>query len=266
MNGILHGFDLLTYPLLPCDTTLIVSLLLIAFLWKEKRRSTVCNVDCIRWGAHNLFEEEVKGKRVIEVGSYDVNGSLRYIVELIKPTEYIGVDIIEGPGVDIICSVENLVQKFGKDSFDIVLSTCTLEHIRNWKKAISNIKNVCKPNGIILIIVPSDWPFHVYPYDFWRYSKEDIKSIFSDCDIMVLDEDFHTPSLVYGKIRKPYDFTEIDLSAYQLYSVILNKRIREIQEADFENPYFRRLVLKNRIKNIVLRIGRKIERLIDLKI
>jgi hypothetical protein len=31
MNGIFHGFDLLTYSLLPCDTALIVPLLLIAF-------------------------------------------------------------------------------------------------------------------------------------------------------------------------------------------------------------------------------------------
>jgi len=222
-------------------------------------------VDCIRWGARNLSEEEVKGKRVIEVGSYDVNGSLRYVVELLKPTEYVGVDIVEGPGVDIICSVENLLQEFGKESFDIVLSTCTLEHIRDWKKAVSNIKNICKPNGIILIIVPSDWPFHVYPYDFWRYKKEDIQDIFSDCDILLLDEDLHTPSLVYGKMRKPSEFTEKDLSAYQLHSVILNKRVREIHEDDFENRYFRRLVLKNRIKNTVLRIGRKIERLIDSK-
>jgi len=225
----------------------------------------VCNVDCIRWGARNLSEEEVRGKRVIEVGSYDVNGSLRYVVELLKPTEYVGVDIVEGPGVDIVCSVENLAQEFGRESFDIVLSTCTLEHIRDWKKAVSNIKNVCKPNGIILIIVPSDWPFHVYPYDFWRYEREDIRNIFSDCDILLLDEDPHTPSLVYGKIKKPHHFTEKNLSAYQLHSVILNRRTREIHEDDFENLYFRRLVLKNRIKNSVLRLGRKIERFIDSK-
>ncbi len=185
----------------------------------------MCNEDCINWGAKNLTEEEIKGKRVIEIGSYDVNGSLRKNVELHNPGEYIGIDIVKGPGVDIICPCEKLVQKFGKNSFDIVISTCSIEHIQDWIESISNIKNICKTNGIILIIVPSDWPYHEYPYDFWRYKKEDIKNIFSECDILKLDEDVKTPSLVYVKIRKPKEFCEKNLSKYKLYSIIFNKRI-----------------------------------------
>lgn len=224
----------------------------------------MCNVDSIKWGARNITEQEIKGKRVIEVGSYDVNGSLRYIFELLKPAEYIGVDIVEGPGVDMICSADNLVQKFGEESFDVVISTCALEHIKNWKEAISNMKRICKQNGIILIIVPSDWPFHEHPYDFWRYKKEDIINIFSDCDILTLEENSPATSLVYLKIkqslvyvkvRKPDEFIEKDLSHYQLYSVVTNKRISEIHDKDFQNFYFRRLVFKNKIKNVLLKIG-----------
>ena len=195
---------------------------------------------------------------MIEVGSYDVNGSLRYIAELLKPAEYIGVDIMEGPGVDIICPSENLLQEFGKESFDLVISTCTLEHIRDWQKAVSNIKGVCKPNGIILIIVPSDWPLHDCPYDFWRYEKEDIKNVFSDCDILVLHEDPQTPSLVYAKIRKPDQFTENDLSHYQLYSAIFNKRTSQVSDQDLEAFQFRNLCLKDKIKHIVSKIAKRI--------
>lgn len=224
----------------------------------------MCNIDCIKWAAKNITEEEIKGKRVIEVGSYDVNGSLRYIVELLKPAEYIGVDIVKGPGVDMICSAENLVQKFGKESFDVVMSTCALEHIRNWKEAISDIKNICKPDGIILIIVPSHWAFHECPCDFWRYKTDDILNIFSDCDILTLEEGFQRPSLVYlktknsavyVKIRKPVQFVEKDLSEYRLYSVIINKRISEIRDKDFQSFYFRRLVFKNKIENILFKIA-----------
>jgi len=215
----------------------------------------MCNIDCFKWGGKNLIEEEIKGKRVIEVGSFDINGSLRYLVKLLSPSEYVGVDLLKGPGVDVICSADNLVQKFGKESFDAVISTCMLEHTRNWKKDISNIKNICKPNGIILIIVPSHWPYHEYPYDFWRYEKEDIKNIFSDCDILVLEEDSQRPSLVYSKIRKPKEFIEKDLSQYQLHSVIVNKRINEIQDKDFRSLYFRLLVFKAKIRSALLKIG-----------
>jgi len=53
----------------------------------------MCHVSCIVFGVKNLTKKEINNKKVIEVGSYDVNGSLRPIIELFKPKEYIGVDI-----------------------------------------------------------------------------------------------------------------------------------------------------------------------------
>lgn len=107
----------------------------------------MCNVNCIVFGATNLQEKDVKGKRVIEVGSLNVNGSLRPLIESLCPKKYVGVDIVEGPGVDMICDAENLVEKFGDSSFDVVITTELLEHVRNWKKVVSNIKNICTSGG-----------------------------------------------------------------------------------------------------------------------
>ena len=195
----------------------------------------MCNASCIIFGVDSLKQKEIRGKRVIEVGSYDVNGSLRSIVQDLKPKEYVGIDIVEGPGVDVVCPVEELEQKFGKNSFDAIISTCALEHIRDWQKAISNIKNICKPGGIMLIIVPSVWDYHAFPYDFWRYTKEDINNIFADCEVMVLQEDSATPSLVYAKFKKPQSFKEKDLSDYRLYSVIGRRRIAKVNDNKLRN-------------------------------
>ena len=232
----------------------------------------MCNANCIRWVSKSLTEEEVRGKRVIEVGSSDENGSVRYVFEFLDAAEYVGVDIAEGPGVDMICSAENLVERFGKESFDIVMSTCTLEHIRDWKTAVSNLKNICKPGGILLIILPSDWVFHAYPHDYWRYKKEDIENIFSDCDILVLDEKSQVPSLissifadfslVYSKIRKPEQFVEKDLSACQLYSVLVDKRVNDISDKDLEKSYsgFTAKHYEYGIGKLIIRIGSSIQR------
>ncbi|MFH1045759.1 MAG: methyltransferase domain-containing protein [Candidatus Omnitrophota bacterium] len=213
----------------------------------------MCNANCIIFGVHNLNSEEIKGKRVIEVGSYDVNGSLRSVIERSNPGEYVGIDVVAGPGVDVVCPVEGLVQRFGKESFDLVLSTCTLEHIRYWKKAVSNIKNICKANGIILLIVPSQWDYHEYPFDFWRYHKEDIKDIFSDCNILLLEEDAKFPSLVYAKIRKPQQFKEKDLSDYKLYSIIDRAKVKEIEEnrlRNFQRIHRFKTAIKRRLKKL----------------
>ena len=57
----------------------------------------MCNSACIEFGVRNLTFEEVTGKKIIEIGSYDVNGSLRPIIEAWgNPDEYVGVDIIDG--------------------------------------------------------------------------------------------------------------------------------------------------------------------------
>ena len=89
-------------------------------------------------------------------------------------------------------------------------------------------------------------------------------NIFSDCDILTIEEILSPPLLVsvgtkkpavYAKIKKPIQFIEMDLSEYRLYSVITGKRIKEIQDKDFRSFHFRRLALKNRIMNALLKIG-----------
>ncbi len=149
----------------------------------------MCNVNCIFYGL-KFLKDDIKSKKIIEVGSYNENGSLREFLDFWDPDDYIGIDITKGPGVDIVCSAEKILEHFEKESFDIVISTEVLEHIKDWRKAISNIKAVCKPNGIILITTRSyGFGYHGFPYDFWRYELEDMKRIFSDCEILSLQKD-----------------------------------------------------------------------------
>jgi SAM-dependent methyltransferase len=214
----------------------------------------VCDVSCIIFGAINLTIDEVEGKRVIELGSCNVNGSLRPIIEALKPAEYVGVDIQKGPGVDVICGAENIIEKFGKESFSIIVSTELLEHVRDWRKVISNIKNICKPNGIILITTRSyGFSCHGYPYDFWRYELSDMENIFSDCAIEKLEKDRNSPG-VFIKIRKPKKFIERDLSNYELYSIVTDKRVKDIDEKsfrDFWKNYIRSQFIEEKIMKLL---------------
>ena len=55
--------------------------------------------------------EEFNGKRVLEVGSKFVNGSVRPLIErFCQPKEYIGVDIEPGRYVDVILPAEKLIE------------------------------------------------------------------------------------------------------------------------------------------------------------
>jgi len=220
----------------------------------------MCSPECFKWTAQNISREEIEGKRVLEVGAYDVNGSLRYVIELLKPREYIGTDIEAGPGVDLVCPVDSLIDKFGEGSFDVVVSANTLEHIRNWRTAVSTMKRLVAPGGIILVMAPCIWVYHAHPGDWWRYTADDFKNIFGDMQALSLYQDPSPPALAYGKFRMPADFKEKDLSSYGLYSMITRTRVQEILESDFKKPVFLKTLFKYKLKLAGLSLARRVFR------
>lgn len=96
----------------------------------------------------------------------------------------VGVDVREGPGVDIVASVYEL--PFGDDSFDMVLCMVVMEHLEDPKKAITEMKRVLKPGGLILVSTPFMFPIHDSPRDYWRFTKYGLKLMFKDWDIIEL--------------------------------------------------------------------------------
>ncbi|MDE2020265.1 MAG: methyltransferase domain-containing protein [Patescibacteria group bacterium] len=203
----------------------------------------MCNISCIIFGAVNILREEISGKSVLDVGSYNYNGNFHDFLKYYKPKKFIGTDMIPGPGVDVVCKGEDILTRFGPNSFDVVLSSELMEHARNWREIISNIKNVCKPGGLIVITTRSfGFGLHAYPYDYWRYEEDDMRRIFSDCSILALAKDPIAPG-VFIKVQKPLNFKENDLSNIELYSMVHQRRIRNLdpeKEKRFLSKYNRR--------------------------
>jgi len=201
----------------------------------------ICHVAVIEFFIDNIKIEEFKGKRILEVGSRYVNGSVRPLIEkFAHPKEYIGVDIESGKYVDIMLPAEKLVEYFGEEAFDIVISTELLEHVKDWRLAIINMKRVLKRGGYVYITTRSyGFPYHAYPYDFWRYEAEDMQKIFSDFEILKLIRDHEAPG-VFLKARKPEPYNPVDLSSIALYSMILGKRTISIPDIR-DMPISRRL-------------------------
>jgi SAM-dependent methyltransferase len=193
----------------------------------------MCNEACISFAERILKEEDVRGRTVLEVGSLSTTGSVRPSIERLRPRTYVGVDIVPGPGVDEICDAAEIVEKYGAESFDIVLATELLEHVRNWRLIIHNIKTVLKPQGIVLITTRSfGFHYHPNPEDFWRFETDDIERIFSDFGIEALEKDPISPG-VFLKARKPEQFREANLSGVALYCLVGNKRLLQVPAIRF---------------------------------
>jgi SAM-dependent methyltransferase len=212
----------------------------------------MCNANVLEFFIEEIGEDEFKGKRVLEIGSRYVNGSVRPFIErFLRPKNYIGVDIEPGKYVDVVLDVENLVDHFGSESFDVVIAAELLEHVNNWQLVINNIKKVLKPAGYIYITTRSrGFPFHAHPYDFWRFEVEDMKNIFSDLDIICLRKDQEFPG-VFLKCRKSLEWNPLDLEGLSLYSMVLGKRATKAPKVT-DMPLIRRARLS------VLRLGKQL--------
>lgn len=177
----------------------------------------MCHESCLAFAARALTHNDVHGQRVLEVGSFDVNGSVRPIVNALGPTEYLGVDVSAGPGVDQVCAADDLLTTFGPDSWDLVVSTEMLEHVEDWRTVVRNLKGVLRPGGALLVTTRSEgFPWHAHPSDTWRYSIADMRRIFADFAIERLEVDSEAPG-VFLKARKPAPGAAADLESIELY-------------------------------------------------
>lgn len=93
-----------------------------------------------------VFTQNFINKKVLEIGSMNVNGTVRIFFE---QCQYIGVDLGHGDGVDLICDGAKL--RLPDNTFDTVISTECFEHNPNWVETFSNMIRMCKPGGLIMM-------------------------------------------------------------------------------------------------------------------
>jgi SAM-dependent methyltransferase len=169
---------------------------------------------------------------VLEVGSRGPDLSVRGYVTALEPATYVGVDLFPGPGVDVICPAEQLVSTFGRESFDVVVSTEVLEHVRDWRRVVHNLKGVLRSGGVLVATTRSrGFEFHGYPLDFWRYETDDVAAIFADLRVEMLEPDPDDPG-VFFRVRRLASFRERDVSAHGLYSVVRRRRALSLTGLD----------------------------------
>jgi SAM-dependent methyltransferase len=87
----------------------------------------------------------IRGARVLEIGSYDVNGSVRRIFG--EAGDYVGIDLHEGPGVDRVGFGHEVADPDG--SFDVAISGECFEHDPHWAETLANMARLVRPGGLV---------------------------------------------------------------------------------------------------------------------
>jgi SAM-dependent methyltransferase len=90
-----------------------------------------------------ILADSFLGKRVLDVGSGDINGNNRFLFD---ECQYDGNDVIEAKNVTIVSKTKDL--PFEDGTFDTIVSTECFEHDPEYKESFQKIYNMLKPNGL----------------------------------------------------------------------------------------------------------------------
>jgi SAM-dependent methyltransferase len=91
------------------------------------------------------FKHYFHHTRVLEIGSYNINGTVR---DFFKYCEYTGIDVAPGYCVDIVCPGEKYDAP--DDYFDVCLSCECFEHNPKWIETFQNMLRMTRSTGLIL--------------------------------------------------------------------------------------------------------------------
>ena len=154
-----------------------------------------------------LTGAQVEGKRVVEAGAYNYNGTVRHAITALGPASYIATDAQLGPGVDLVCPAEKLPDLLGEDTADVVISTEMLEHAEDWRGAVAGMTRVLAPGGVLLLTARGPgFPYHPHPGDYHRFTVGMMGTIAAACGLEALrcepDPDPASPG-VFLLARKP---------------------------------------------------------------
>jgi len=114
----------------------------------------------------STYLKDSEGLKIVDIGSQDVNGSLRSFAPV--NNEYIGVDFVEGNGVDIILT-DPYILPFEDSTIDVIVSSSCYEHSEFFWISFNEAMRVLKPTGLLYINAPSNGAYHRYPVDCWRF-------------------------------------------------------------------------------------------------
>jgi SAM-dependent methyltransferase len=91
---------------------------------------------------------------------------------------YVGVDVYDGPEVDVLINPKT-PWPVESGAFDSVLCTQVLEHVADIDLVVREIRRVLKPGGMLVVSVPFAYNEHGGPDDYRRLSIYGVRELFA---------------------------------------------------------------------------------------
>ncbi len=131
------------------------------------------------------------GGPALEVGSRDYGSTQDLRAALPGITDWLGVDMQAGPGVDLVIDLAGdfdvIDPSLSRRRFGSVFCLSVLEHCARPFDMAANITRLLEPGGLLCVGVPFAWKLHGYPSDYWRFTHHGVRQLFPELDFDPVD-------------------------------------------------------------------------------
>ncbi|MBI4466578.1 MAG: class I SAM-dependent methyltransferase [Acidobacteria bacterium] len=93
---------------------------------------------------------------------------------------FVNLDLAPFAGVHLVAHAGRI--PFAENSCDAVACDALLEHVEDPAAVVAEIRRVLKPGGHVLAVVPFCHPWHGYPADYQRFSRDGLERLFAGFD------------------------------------------------------------------------------------
>jgi SAM-dependent methyltransferase len=116
---------------------------------------------------------------VLEIGSKEY-GSTSSFRDFYAGSEYVGLDMAEGNGVDVVVDLTKSIEPLHENYFGLGICCSVLEHVEKPWLFAANLTRLIRPGGLLYMSVPWVWRYHAYPDDYFRFSHRGVISLFDE--------------------------------------------------------------------------------------
>lgn len=139
--------------------------------------------------------DKPSGANVLDVGSYNVNGAFRELVETCGAL-YTGLDVRPGPNVDVVAE-HPYNYPFGDCTFDAVICGNMLHNVPRPWLLMPELARLLRPGGLLAIVTIWKWGLNAHPVDYWRFTSEGLKILFDETEnlrdyVLAMDDNGNT--------------------------------------------------------------------------